>query len=259
MVRNPQRRRTTLQETNKKQVILVVDDEIELRQSICSLFKRKGFEVLEASGGAMAYEIILKEPVDIVLSDVRMPDGDGLELLIKIKERNSQTPRLALMTAFSDVTAMDAYDHGAEAMVSKPFDRTSVVQQIHDSLKPLAERWLLQPSHPEWGPPLSVQMPSLNLEEAIKQKFIRFGQGGMFLALNQEMPGVDSFIHFEIQFRDQSVFKGSGNVRWIRKRPTGDALAGLGLEFVLLHGLSRDAYFHCINRNGMPKAFIPRG
>ena len=71
---------------NPKEItILIVDDEIDLRDSIAFDYKRKGFNVLVASSGNEAFEIVKKNKVNVVLSDVRMPDGDGIELLYNIK------------------------------------------------------------------------------------------------------------------------------------------------------------------------------
>ena len=81
----------------KNTTILVVDDETGLRKALLFDFKRKGFNVLDAENGAVALEIIEKQKIDLVLTDVRMPRGGGIELLEKLKSRSPDSP--AVVTA----------------------------------------------------------------------------------------------------------------------------------------------------------------
>jgi DNA-binding response OmpR family regulator len=67
--------------------ILVVEDEEELRNILCMFFKRRKAKVFSASNGEIAFEIVNREKIDVVLSDVRMPGTDGIWLLNKLRER----------------------------------------------------------------------------------------------------------------------------------------------------------------------------
>jgi two-component system response regulator (stage 0 sporulation protein F) len=110
--------------------ILVVDDEELLREAIAYEFQRKGFCVLEATSGNKAIEILKDRSVDVVVSDVRMPDGDGIRLLDYINTIQDKPPALMLLTGFADISTEDALKRGAFSVMSKPFDRKSLVNEV---------------------------------------------------------------------------------------------------------------------------------
>jgi two-component system response regulator PilR (NtrC family) len=102
--------------------ILVVDDEKSLLEFLSLLFREEGYEVTVESSGTAALERTRQESFDLVLSDVMMPDLNGLELLREVKARD---PRAAvvMMTAYSSTrSAIEAMKLGAADYVTKPFD-----------------------------------------------------------------------------------------------------------------------------------------
>lgn len=111
-------------------VALVVDDEPDLLMIISKVVRKFGFEVHTASGGTEALEVLSKHKVDIVISDVRMPDGDGIELLEKIRRKDPKIPVVFLITGFADITPDEAIKKGAQVVLPKPFS----VQQLHETI-----------------------------------------------------------------------------------------------------------------------------
>ena len=110
--------------------ILVVDDEAGMREMLSMLLARHGFTVTEAADGVQALAAIRQSNIDIVLTDVRMPELDGLALL-----RELQPLKLPLtvivMSAFVDLeTAIEALKMGASDYVSKPFRADEVLLKI---------------------------------------------------------------------------------------------------------------------------------
>src|SRR5690348_9268687 len=95
-----------------KFTILVVDDEKELRELIAESLSLRGYSVLLASGGIEALEIAKKESVDVIVSDVRMPKGDGIMLLRELKKCQVPAP-IIMMSGFADITGEDAIKLGA--------------------------------------------------------------------------------------------------------------------------------------------------
>ena len=103
-----------------KATLLIVDDEDLVRWSLRERFTRDGYTVVESGTAAGAVEHAVG--ADLVVLDYRLPDGDGLSVLRRIKDLAPDTP-VILMTAFSTVeNAVDAMRHGAYDYLNKPFD-----------------------------------------------------------------------------------------------------------------------------------------
>ncbi len=103
--------------------ILVVDDEPDLLEVLALQFEMSGAFVTKASNGLTALDLVMKSPVDLILSDVRMPHGDGLSLLRNVRKLNPTWPIFFLMTGFSDFSTAEAKELGANEVLSKPLEQ----------------------------------------------------------------------------------------------------------------------------------------
>jgi two-component system response regulator PilR (NtrC family) len=102
--------------------ILVIDDEPSMREMLGIMLRKEGFEVLLAESRAMAAAVLSRGPVDMVITDVKLPDGDGIEILRHVKAATAETV-VIVMTAFgSTQTAVAALKLGAQDYLIKPFD-----------------------------------------------------------------------------------------------------------------------------------------
>jgi two-component system response regulator HydG len=102
--------------------ILIADDDEMVLSAIRFFLKNRKYNVLLASGGAEAFELIKASgKVDIVISDIQMPDGDGVELLNKTQKLPSAPP-VILMSGHAHTTSEDCLRLGAKAFLPKPFD-----------------------------------------------------------------------------------------------------------------------------------------
>jgi two-component system, NtrC family, response regulator PilR len=102
--------------------ILVVDDEPSMREMLGIMLRKEGFDVLLAESRAMAAAVLGRGPVDMVITDVKLPDGDGIEILRHVKAAYAETV-VIVMTAFgSTQTAVAALKLGAQDYLIKPFD-----------------------------------------------------------------------------------------------------------------------------------------
>lgn len=118
-----------------KKTLLVVDDETVLRQSLAELLRDEGYEVLEAANGREAYNVVLGRSVDVVLSDIRMPEMDGLQLLEQLQKLSPDTPVL-MMTAYGTVeSAVAAMRAGAYDYTLKPVQFDDVLVKIGRALE----------------------------------------------------------------------------------------------------------------------------
>ena len=110
--------------------ILIVEDETVLRESLAELLTSEGYEVLQAADGKAAYELVLQQPVDLVLSDIRMPEMDGMTLLAHLRKVAPQTP-VIMITAYGTVdSAVAAMRAGACDYLLKPVQFDDVLLQV---------------------------------------------------------------------------------------------------------------------------------
>lgn len=124
----------------KRPRILIIDDNVDLADNLREILEDEGLEVLVAYGGSHALEVLSAETVDLVLSDLKMPDLDGVEVLRYLKARWPALP-VVIMTAFaSDTLLAEAEAEGALAILGKPLDLrrlTDYVARITTSETPV--------------------------------------------------------------------------------------------------------------------------
>src|SRR5882724_2194117 len=115
--------------------LLIVDDELGMRQFLTHLFQREGHVVRAAENGRQAMEQLRAAPSDLIISDVRMPDMNGIELLRSAREVFPDI-EVVLMTAFANVnTAREAFLLGAYDFVQKPFDNDVLKETVTRALE----------------------------------------------------------------------------------------------------------------------------
>jgi DNA-binding NtrC family response regulator len=121
--------------SNKKEKILVVDDEKIVRESLFHWFQEEGYQIETAEDGETALRIFDKNKFDLLLVDMKMPGMSGLELLAKVKEIDKDTI-VILITAFASVpTAIKALKDGAYDYVTKPVDPDELEHLVKKALE----------------------------------------------------------------------------------------------------------------------------
>jgi two-component system response regulator PilR (NtrC family) len=114
--------------------LLIVDDELGMRQFLTHLFQREGHSVRAAANGREAIALLKDSPADLIVSDVRMPDMNGIELLRSARELFPSV-EVVMMTAFANVdTAREAFLLGAYDFVQKPFDNELLKETVARAL-----------------------------------------------------------------------------------------------------------------------------
>src|SRR5256714_2799636 len=135
--------------------LLIVDDEPGMRQLLSHVFGRgAGHAVRTAENGAKALELLRGEPADLIISDVKMPDMNGIELLRRVREFLPDAG-VVLMTAFATVeTAREAFKLGADDFIQKPFDVEEmklIVEKALERLRLLQENRAFKRAQRERG------------------------------------------------------------------------------------------------------------
>lgn len=238
--------------------ILLVDDDKELLKTVGEVFQLFGFSLETAEGGHEAWQKLQKDSFDLVISDIRMQEGDGIELLGKCKSANPLHPKFLIMSGFADSTVAELYDKGVDGFFSKPFDSNAVRIVIKESLQPLQVLWSSQQSsrivrhyHKKWQ----------SLNKAIQLNEIQFGRKGFFMPLKSDFPEVGQTISFEFDVEVDlpiSMISGYGKVLWKREQPSADADAGIGVLIQYINEKSLQAFVDWLEEKNYT-AVIPYG
>src|SRR3989339_2068325 len=121
-------------ESNKKKLI-IVDDEINLLQTLQFIFEDNGFEVTMANSGIEAVEMIKKNNYDLALLDINMPEMDGLETFRKIKEMSPGTAVIMMTGSKDNIQIRKSLEEGAYTGGYKPFAVNKLLELIGNALK----------------------------------------------------------------------------------------------------------------------------
>ena len=112
---------------SQKPTVLIIDDESGILDTLRILLKKEGFEVTTAQGGKAGLDQIRSGNHDIVLTDVRMPQVTGLDILQAAKEQDSMTPVILMTAQASLQTAVAAVNAGAFYYIQKPFSNDELL------------------------------------------------------------------------------------------------------------------------------------
>src|SRR5574341_714189 len=118
-----------------KERILVVDDEKSMRDLLSITLDKEGYDVLTAAGGEPAIEALHRESVDAVITDLRMPKVDGLQVLRVAKEISPDTAVIVITAVASTETAVEAMKLGAYDYITKPFKLDEVNLIVRNALE----------------------------------------------------------------------------------------------------------------------------
>ncbi|HKT80527.1 MAG TPA: sigma-54 dependent transcriptional regulator, partial [Vicinamibacterales bacterium] len=115
--------------------ILVVDDERSMRELLAIVLRREGYEVVLAENGRMAIETLEREPIDLLISDIKMPDMSGVDVLRAAKRIDQDTLGIMITAFASTETAVEAMRLGACDYLSKPFDVDLLKMKVREKIE----------------------------------------------------------------------------------------------------------------------------
>ncbi|MFK7823400.1 MAG: PleD family two-component system response regulator [Oligoflexales bacterium] len=215
--------------------ILIVDNSIQLRETLAYFFKKSGFTAFEAGNGHIAMEILKAADIRLIISDIRMPDADGLSLLQEIRENNSlKHIPLIFVTGFADISNDEAYQRGANDIFPKPFDPEDILHSAINLLMPSSKRWASNTTSNAYKQMITLKSDQLQFNNP--GHLINFGNSGFFIHCEEQLPEVGDLIRSELQFANGDIKEliCLGKVAWTRKKSEGKKAPGYGVKIIEL-------------------------
>ena len=126
----------TGQVNGKPNRVLVVDDEVDLAEVIAEEIASAGFSVAIANDGHEALKLIEAGGIAFVLSDIKMPRGNGIELLEQVRKLGADAPVMVMMTGYAALSESSLKAMGARKLLQKPPRMDQLLQLISSVLSP---------------------------------------------------------------------------------------------------------------------------
>jgi len=229
--------------------VLVVDDEAALCEIFAKWLRIAGcHQVYTAGNGEEAVEVISREKIDVLITDVRMPVMDGITLVRRLSSLENRIACIIFVSGFGELDLREMYDLGVEAFLAKPFR----IEDLSTALKnSIASR------HSLWNNPMSVLPrqsitihPEADAPASEPECHFRLGRGG-FSAHSEEEVALGKITFECLPTHDHPAITGQGYVRWRSK-----ADQSVGIEFSFLERPGRDWVVTTIEQEN-PHSFIP--
>lgn len=118
----------------EKEVVLIVDDDIEIANLIAIYLQNEGYEVIKAENGLRALEVLNSTNVDLILLDIMMPQMDGIQACMKIREEKNM-PIIMLSAKTEDMDKIWGLTAGADDYIGKPFNPLELIARVKSQLR----------------------------------------------------------------------------------------------------------------------------
>jgi DNA-binding NtrC family response regulator len=120
---------------NNRQSILLVDDDPEFRKAMKKMFEKSGYDVTVAADGQEGLDALSEKTFDLIISDLRMPNLNGMELMEELKRRKINLP-VIFITAYGEVESyMDLMNLGAFEYINKPVKGQEILAVVRKALE----------------------------------------------------------------------------------------------------------------------------
>jgi len=217
--------------------ILVVDDEEAIREVVSTLLEAQGHECASVSNGHLAQEFLRRQTVDLVLSDMVMPEMDGLRLVEWLRQTDPDIP-IIMVTAMHDIsTALEAIRRGAYDYILKPFEKDQLYLGVRRALE---HRQLV----------LEKRDYQRNLENQVEERTAQLK--GALEQLEQSYDDTLEALGGALDLKDAET---EGHC----KRVTAFTIAiakEMKLEPILLPQIARAAFLHDIGKMAIPDIIL---
>ena len=204
--------------------ILVVDDERSMRELLAIVLRREGYEVLLAENGRSAVSLLEREPVDLLISDIKMPDLSGVDVLRAAKKVDQDILGIMITAFASTETAVEAMRLGACDYLSKPFDIDLLKMKVREK----------------------IENRQLRLENVLLKKTLGLAhQFSNIIGRSAAMLDVFKMI--------ETVSRTSSTILLTGESGTGKGLVAQAIHF---HSLRRDKPMVSLNCGAMPETLL---
>lgn len=212
-----------------KRSLMIVDDEEDLCEVLSKIFSRLNYETVAVTSVREAFERLSTRDFDLILSDVRMPVADGIELVERLFEEKYSRPNIFLMSGFLDIELPEALHRGAFGLFQKPLDFEVMDRALKLSLEPIASRW----RHVESGErPTLIRSVPVSLSEHSSNGGIELGRDGFFWR-DEHLPiTAGDVFDFRLSFgpNSQEELEGRGEAIWTRDVARSSYEPGCGIR-----------------------------
>jgi DNA-binding NarL/FixJ family response regulator len=243
----------------RKPNILIIDDEPEICDLLANHLSEKGMRVHKFSDPTKVMDCLADHKIDVIISDIRMPKMDGLQLLTEIRKIYHYTPPILFLTGFSSKGDTEkVMNLGAVALLEKPIDMDKIVGAILENFveEPAERRSLFR---------LAEQIP-VSINERLEVTMDNVGYGGLFIPFegqrSSELQNLDIGKTFSFQFtlREGEVHKirAVGEIVWKRLDATAQMRPGVGVKLLEINEPDRELIWHYIRLKRI-LSFIPSG
>jgi len=217
----------------QKEKVLVVDDEEAIREVISTLLEAQGYRCVISSNGRKALESFRKDSFDLVLSDIVMPEMDGLKLLAEVRDEDPDVP-VIMVTAMHDISiALEAIRAGAYDYILKPFEK----DQLHLSVRRALEHRHLV---------LENRSYQSDLEHLVAERTQQLS-----IALQDLEQSYDYTLEALGSALDAKDAETEGHCQRVTAFTITIAKA-MGVDKTLLRQIARGAFLHDIGKMGIP-------
>jgi len=242
---------------SEQATLLCIDDEAQILSALKRLFRPLPYRVLTATSGKEGLEILAKETVHVVISDMRMPQMDGAAFLEQVSDGWPQTVRL-LLTGYADLgSAVDAVNKGRiYAYLSKPWDDDGLVLTVRRAVEQQALEALVQRQNEE------LKVLNEQLEDKVQERTEELSQAMGFLEKanqslkKQYVSSVKVFANL-MEVREGDATPNSGHSRRVADQTRQLAL-NMGLEAGDVQNILFAALLHDIGKISLPDALLER-
>lgn len=213
--------------------ILILDDEEDLCDLLREEFELAGASVVVCQTLNDAKKSIVANEFDAALSDINLPDGDGLTLISHFRDLGKKA-NIYFFSGKADLSSEQAMAAGALGVFQKPCKIQTIIEAIALSFLPPAERIRKgRVSLPPKVVPVEVQLDGFEKKDLAK--VINIGKGGMFISVDSRLPYVGQPLSFSIHLPRpndaETILNGKGVCRWVRGQPVQEKPRGFGMEF----------------------------